>query len=110
MKIDEGITFSDKTKGELRRDALHHIEELYELKNQVDISDLVNPLADPVRRPKYELVCAISTERLNDRVNEKINQGFDVLGPHTHQKQSDNDISHSTREWSEKFCISMLKK
>jgi hypothetical protein len=110
MKIDEGITFSDKTKGELRRDALHHIEELYELKNQVDISDLVNPLAEPVRRPKYELICSGSTERLNDRVNEKINQGFDVLGPHTHQKAFDTDVTLRPQHWEHMFCISMLKK
>lgn len=94
---------------EMRRDALRYVEELYELKNQIDISDLVAPLITH-KRPKFKLVCSHSHDGLTGRVNDMINEGFDIVGQHTHQKQSDNDISHSQREWSEKFCISMIKQ
>lgn len=52
----------------------------------------------------YELVCATTRSEFVNRVNQKIQEGYRPLGPHTINEWSKNE--HCTLKL---MCISMIK-
>ena len=60
----------------------------------------------------YKLVCSTTVQGLNDQVNALLEQGYVLLGSHTHQKSIisnvDNVYTHPN-DWVNAYCISMYK-